>query len=58
MPASTHSRDRRWAELLEQMPVGLSAFHRQAVRRTRGLWHPGGWGPNPSPIRPGGPSDP
>jgi hypothetical protein len=55
-PASAHSWNRRWAELLEQMPVAFRAFHWQPVRRTkkmasialrsstRGLWHPRGWG--------------
>src|SRR5215211_7033639 len=53
-PASVHSWKRRWAELLEQMPVSFSAFHWQPVRSTkkmasiavrsstRGRWHPRG----------------
>jgi hypothetical protein len=55
-PASVHSWKRRWAELLEQMPVSFSAFHWQPVRSTkkmasiafrsstRGRWHPRGCG--------------
>jgi hypothetical protein len=55
-PASVHSMKRRCAELLEQIPVPLSAFHWQPVRNTnkmafmaarfstRGRWHPNGWG--------------
>ncbi len=51
-PAAFHSWNRRWAEELEQMPVALSAFHRQPVRAakkiaaiarrlsTRGRWPP------------------
>ena len=51
-----HSRNRWYAEMLEQMPVAFSAFHWHPVRSTnkialtaalsgtRGLWHPSGWG--------------
>ncbi len=54
--ASVHSWKRRWAELLEQMPVSFSACHWQPVRSTkkmasiafrsstRGRWHPKGCG--------------
>jgi hypothetical protein len=55
-PAWAHSWKRRWAELLEQIPVADSAPHWQPVRKTkkmasialrsatRGLWQPRGWG--------------
>jgi hypothetical protein len=32
-PASTHSWKRRWAELLEQMPVPFKALGWQSVRK-------------------------
>lgn len=66
-PALTHSWKRRWAELLEQMPVAFRAFHWHPVRRTkkmpsialrsgtRGLWQPSGWvgrGGSNASIRP------
>ena len=55
-PAFVHSWKRRCAELLEQIPVPLSAFHWQPVRSTntiasmaarsltRGRWQPSGCG--------------
>jgi hypothetical protein len=33
-PAFVHSINRRWAELLEQIPVAFNAFHWQPVRST------------------------
>lgn len=53
-PASSHSRNRRYAEVLEHIPVAFRAFHWQPVRSTkniafiaersgtRGLWQPNG----------------
>jgi hypothetical protein len=55
-PAFVHSRNRRWADELEQIPVAFSAFHWHPVRSTkrmafiaarsgtRGLWQPSGCG--------------
>ncbi len=54
--AAAHSWKRRWAELLEQMPVSFSAFHWHPVRSTKKMasialrsstrerWHPRGCG--------------
>ena len=40
MPAWVHSRKRRWALLLEQIPVASIALRSS----TRGRWHPNGCG--------------
>jgi len=55
-PPRVHSMNRRWAELLVQMPVTFRAFHWHPLRSTnriafiasrlftRGRWQPSGWG--------------